>query len=85
MYVHSGGGLVSKSSLTATPWSVAHQAPLSMGFFQAAVLEWVSISFFYIYIYISHTYIYGMCVYVYVCVCVCVKTKPVSIYWSYIF
>ena len=29
----SGGGLVAKSCLTlATPWSVAHQAPLSMGF-----------------------------------------------------
>ena len=28
-----GGGLVTKSSLTrATPWTVAHQAPLSMGF-----------------------------------------------------
>ena len=83
MYIHSGGGLVIKSSLTANPWSVAHQAPLSMGFFQAGVLEWVSISFFYIHIYISHTYIYSMCVYVYMRVCV--KTKPVSIYWSYIF
>ena len=29
----SGGGLVAKSCLTlATPWTVAHQAPLSMGF-----------------------------------------------------
>ena len=27
----------------ATPWTVAHQAPLSMGFFQAKVLEWVAI------------------------------------------
>ena len=28
-----GGGLVAKSCLTlATPWAVAHQAPLSMGF-----------------------------------------------------
>ena len=28
-----GGGLVAKSCLTlATPWTVAHQAPLSMGF-----------------------------------------------------
>ena len=28
----SGGGLVAKSCLTlATPWAVAHQAPLSMG------------------------------------------------------
>ena len=29
----SGGGLVAKSCLTlAIPWTVAHQAPLSMGF-----------------------------------------------------
>ena len=29
------GGLVAKSSLTlVTPWTVAHQAPLSMGFFR---------------------------------------------------
>ena len=28
-----GGGLVAKSYLSfATPWTVAHQAPLSMGF-----------------------------------------------------
>ena len=28
-----GGGLVAKSCLTlVTPWAVAHQAPLSMGF-----------------------------------------------------
>ena len=26
-----------------TPWTVVHQAPLSMGFFQAKVLEWVAI------------------------------------------
>ena len=31
--VHGGGGLVAKSCLTlATPWTVACQAPLSMGF-----------------------------------------------------
>ena len=30
---HGGGGLVTKSRSTlATPWAVAHQAPLSMGF-----------------------------------------------------
>ena len=29
----------------AIPWTVAHQAPLSMGFFQARILEWVAISF----------------------------------------
>jgi len=31
--------------LFATPWTAAHQAPLSMGFFQARILEWVTISF----------------------------------------
>ena len=31
--------------LFATPWTVAYQAPLSMGFFQAIVLEWIAISF----------------------------------------
>ena len=41
-----GGGLVTKSCLTlVTPWTVAHQAPLSMGFFQARILEWIAISF----------------------------------------
>ena len=34
MSLHGGGGLVAKSCLTlATPWTVACQAPLSMGFF----------------------------------------------------
>ena len=28
-----------------TPWTVACQAPLSMGFLQARILEWVAISF----------------------------------------
>ena len=32
--------------LFMTPWTVACQAPLSMGFFQAGILEWVAISFF---------------------------------------
>ena len=31
--------------LFATPWTVAYQAPPSMGFFQARVLEWIAISF----------------------------------------
>ena len=31
--------------LLATPWTAAYQAPPSMGFFQARVLEWVAISF----------------------------------------
>ena len=29
--------------LCTTPWTVALQAPLSMGFFQARILEWVAI------------------------------------------
>ena len=28
--------------LFATPWTVVYQAPLSMGFFQARILEWVA-------------------------------------------
>ena len=27
-----------------TPWTVAHQAPLSMGLFPAKILEWVAIN-----------------------------------------
>ena len=41
-----GGGLVAKSCLTvATPLTVTHQDPLSNGFFQAIMLEWVALSF----------------------------------------
>ena len=32
-------------SYSATPWTPACQAPLSMGYFQARILEWVAISF----------------------------------------
>ena len=35
----------SRDQLFATPWTVAHQAPLSMGILQARILEWVAISF----------------------------------------
>ena len=28
--------------LFETPWTVAHQAPLSTGFLQARILEWVA-------------------------------------------
>ena len=39
-------GLVAKLCLIlATLWTVACQSPLSMGFFQASILEWVAISF----------------------------------------
>ena len=30
---------------SVTPWTVAYQAPLSMGILQARILEWVSIPF----------------------------------------
>ena len=29
----------------AIPWTAAHQAPLSMGFFPAGILEWIAVSF----------------------------------------
>ena len=29
--------------LFVTPWTVAHQAPLSMGILQATILEWVAV------------------------------------------
>ena len=35
--------LLSRVRLFATPWTEAHQAPLSMGILQARVLEWVAI------------------------------------------
>ena len=41
-----GAGLVTKSCLTfAITWTVACQAPLSMGFLQARILEWDAISY----------------------------------------
>ena len=40
---NGGGGLVTKWCLTlATPWTVACQAPLSMGILQARILERVA-------------------------------------------
>ena len=36
---------LSRVQLFATPWTAAHQAPLSMGILQARVLEWGAISF----------------------------------------
>ena len=30
--------------LVVTQWTVAHQAPLSIGFFQARILKWVAIA-----------------------------------------
>ena len=37
--------MLSHVRLFVIPWTVAHQAPLSMGFSQARILEWVAISF----------------------------------------
>jgi len=37
--------MLSRSVVSKTPWTVTCQAPLSMGFFQARILEWVAISF----------------------------------------
>ena len=34
---------LSRVRLFVTPWTVAYQAPLSMGILQARVLEWVAI------------------------------------------
>ena len=36
--------LLCRVRLFETPWTAAHQAPLSMGFFQARALEWVAIA-----------------------------------------
>ena len=35
----------SRVRLLVTPWTAAYQAPPSMGFFQARVLEWGAIAF----------------------------------------
>ena len=46
--VHIKGGVaqsLSRVRLFVTPWTVACQAPLSMGILQARILEWVAISF----------------------------------------
>ena len=36
--------LPSRVQLFVTPWIVAHHEPLSMGFFQVRILEWVALS-----------------------------------------
>ena len=40
-----GKSSLSHVQLLATPWTIAYQAPPSMGFFQARVLEWGAIAF----------------------------------------
>ena len=39
-----GAQSLSCEQLFATPWIIAHQDPLSVGFSQARILEWVAIS-----------------------------------------
>ena len=39
------GKSLSRVRLFPTPWTAAYQAPPSMGFFQARVLEWGAIAF----------------------------------------
>ena len=36
---------LSRVRLFVTPWTIAHQAPLSMGILQARILEWVAMLF----------------------------------------
>ena len=45
MYRFSSVQSLSCVQLFVTPWTVAHQAPLSMGALQARILEWVAILF----------------------------------------
>ena len=37
-----GAESLSRVQLFATPWTVAHQAPLPMGILQATILEWIA-------------------------------------------
>ena len=43
LHVHAHSVAQSRPSL-CNPWTVAHQAPLSMGIFQARMLEWVALT-----------------------------------------
>ena len=45
MKVKSESEVAQSVRLFATPWTVAYQAPLSMGFFQTRILEWGAIAF----------------------------------------
>ena len=44
MKVKSESEVAQSCPTVATPWTAAYQAPLSMGFFQAKVLEWGAIT-----------------------------------------
>ena len=43
--VNISSGLVTSCPTLATPWTVTCQALLSMGFFQARIVEWIATSF----------------------------------------
>ena len=61
--MYGGNGLVAKSCPTlASPWTAAHQAPLSMGFPRQECWSALSFPSLYIYLYI---------VLIYLCICVC--------------
>ena len=42
MHTHVVCAALSHVQLFATPWILAHQAPLSMGILQARILEWLA-------------------------------------------
>ena len=70
------GGLVTKPCPTlTTPWTVVHQAPLSMGILQAKILQWAAISFsrcVYMCVCIYMPVYTPKCIYTYVCIYMCV-------------
>ena len=41
-HTHTHAQLLSRVQLFASPWTVARQAPLSMGILQARILDWVA-------------------------------------------
>ena len=45
LYVYDVVQSLSCVQLFVTPWTLTRQAPMSMGFFQARMLEWIAISF----------------------------------------
>ena len=60
--------------LFVTPWTGAHQAPLSMGILQARILEWVAMPFSRMKT-VNLTYLMGSYVY-YVCICILCILSP---------
>ena len=75
----------SRVRLSVTPWTVPHQAPLSMGILQARILEWVAIFVSKIdFIEKETTKDRKGCVCVCVCVCVCTCTLMFSHVWLFV-